>query len=74
MKRGLSTGDITNALSDENGDSFTQPKNVRKRTKKAPNNASTQCNSRNRSQSQRQTVQPVAATETATASAIGPTR
>ena len=51
MKRVLSTGDIANALSNDNdndndnGVPFTQPKNARKKTRKAPSNASTQSGS-----------------------------
>jgi len=74
MKRVLSTGDIANALSDENSGPFTQPKNVRKKTKKAASNVSTQCNTRNRSQSQSQSkiVQTsiAATTVAATATAV----
>ena len=77
MKRVLSTGDIANALSDENSGPFTQPKNVRKETKKAPSNVSTQCNTRNRSQShsQSQILQAsiAATTMAATATAISDT-
>ena len=69
MKRVLSTGDIDNALLDDNCGPFTQTKNARKktRTRKGPSNVSTQSGSQDQSQvqsqslSQSQTVQASAA-------------